>query len=49
MPLAAALHTQRAAQPGERLLAGSEWHEEDLVFAPPNGHPIDKKVDYDAW
>ena len=31
------------------MLAGSEWHDEDLVFAQPNGRPIDKKTDYDDW
>jgi integrase len=45
----AALHAQKAAQLGERMLAGSEWHDEDLVFAQSNGRPIDKKADYDDW
>src|SRR3954463_379693 len=49
MPLVAALHEHKAAQTGERMLAGSEWHDEDLVFAQPNGRPIDKKTDYDDW
>src|SRR5919202_6100776 len=49
MPLVAALHEQKRAQLGEQMLAGSEWQDEDLVFAQPNGRPIDKKVDYDAW
>src|SRR5690349_19572698 len=49
MPLVAALHQHKAAQTGEQMLAGSEWHDEDLVFAQPNGRPIDKKADYDAW
>jgi integrase len=31
------------------MLAGSQWHDEDLVFAQPNGRPIDKKTDYDDW
>ncbi len=31
------------------MLAGSEWHDEDLVFAQANGRPIDKKTDYDDW
>jgi hypothetical protein len=31
------------------MLAGSEWHDEDLVFAQPNGRPIDEKADYDEW
>ena len=34
---------------GERMLAGSEWQDEDLVFAQANGQPIDKKTDYDEW
>src|SRR3954468_5620458 len=49
LPLVAELHRHKAAQLGERMLAGSEWHDEDLVFAQPNGRPIDKKSDYDAW
>ena len=39
----------KARQTGERMLAGSEWQDEDLVFAQPNGRPIDKKVDYKNW
>ena len=49
MPLVAALHTHKAAQLGERMLAAHEWHDDDLVFAQPNGRPIDKKTDYDDW
>src|ERR687886_1322368 len=49
MPLVAALQDHKRAQLGEQMLAGSEWQDEDLVFAQPNGRPIDKKVDYDAW
>src|SRR3954468_11149651 len=49
MPLVAELHRHKAAQLGERMLAGSEWHDEDLVFAQPSGRPIDKKTDYDDW
>src|SRR4051795_6989737 len=37
MPLVAALHEHKAAQLGEQMLAGSEWHDEDLVFAQANG------------
>src|SRR3954462_2194003 len=37
MPLVTALHEHKAAQLGERMLAGSEWHDEDLVFAQANG------------
>jgi integrase len=49
LPLVAELLRQKAVQLGERMLAGSEWHDEDLVFAQPNGRPIDKKSDYDDW
>jgi integrase len=49
MPLMAALHEHRATRLGERMLAGSEWHDEDLLFAQANGRPIDKKCDYDDW
>ncbi|CCG02024.1 Integrase [Blastococcus saxobsidens DD2] len=49
MPLVGELHRHKAAQLGERMLAGSEWQDEDLVFAQPNGRPIDKKTDYDDW
>jgi integrase len=49
MPLVAALHTHKAAQLGERMLAANEWHDGDLVFAQLNGRPIDKKTDYDDW
>src|SRR3954469_25214289 len=49
LPLVAMLHEHKAAQTGERMLAGSEWNDEDLVFVQPNGRPIDKKADYDAW
>lgn len=49
MPLVAALHAHKAAQLGERMLAGSEWHEDDLVLAQANGRPIDKQSDYDDW
>src|SRR6195952_1603174 len=49
IPLVAMLHEHKAAQLGEQMLAGSEWNDEDLVFAPANGRPIDKKTDYDDW
>jgi integrase len=31
------------------MLADSEWQDEDLVIAQPNGRPIDKKSDYENW
>jgi integrase len=49
LPLVAELHRHKAAQLGERMLAGSEWQDEDLVFTQANGRPIDKKTDYDDW
>src|SRR3954451_22662304 len=49
LPLVAELHRHKAAQLGERMLAASEWHDEALLFAQPNGRPIDKKTDYDDW
>jgi integrase len=49
LPLVAELPRHKAAQLGERMLAGPEWHDEDLVFAQPNGRPIDKKTDDDDW
>jgi hypothetical protein len=49
LSLVAELHRHRSAQLGERMLAGFEWHDEDLVFAQANGRPIDKKPDYDDW
>src|SRR3954469_6933339 len=49
LPLVAELRRHKDAQLGERMLAGSEWHDEDLVFAQANGRPIDKKPDYDDW
>jgi integrase len=48
LPLVAMLHEHEAAQLGEQMPAGSEWNDEDLVFAQTNGRPIDKKADYDA-
>jgi integrase len=29
--------------------ADSKWHDGDLLFAQPNGRPIDKKTDHDDW
>ena len=41
-PVAAALSA------GNRQ-ADSKWHDGDLLFAQPNGRPIDKKTDHDDW
>jgi len=48
-PLIEALRRQRVAQNEERLIAGTEWDDWDLVFAQPNGRPLDKHSDYEAW
>ena len=47
--LRSALIEHKQRQTGDRMLAGSDWADEDLVFAQPNGRPIDKKVDYKTW
>lgn len=44
-----ALTAQRKAQAVERLAAGTEWEDHDLVFAQVHGRPIDKKADWKAW
>jgi integrase len=44
-----ALRAHRAAQLEERVAAGSLWQDHDLVFAQPNGKPIERKADWHAW
>ncbi|RBY74608.1 site-specific integrase [Geodermatophilus sp. TF02-6] len=44
-----ALKAQRAAQLEERIAAGPLWEDHDLVFAQPNGRPIERKSDWRAW
>jgi integrase len=48
-PLVQALRDHRRQQLLERVAAGSEWRDAGLVFAQPNGSPIDPKADYTAW
>lgn len=43
------LRLHRVAQNAERLAAGSEWDDHDLVFCRPNGRPIDPRKDWDDW
>lgn len=43
------LRAQRTAQLAERLAAGPLWEDHCLVFAQPNGRPIDRKADWRAW
>jgi integrase len=45
IPLVDALRAHRAAQLQERSTAGSLWEDHDLVFAQPNGRPIERKSD----
>jgi integrase len=47
--LVEALHAHRAAQLEERLAAGAEWANLDLVFAQANGRAIERKSDWRAW
>jgi integrase len=48
-PLVEALRAHRAAQLAERLKAGTSWEDNGLVFAQPNGRPIDKRTDWRVW
>jgi integrase len=48
-PLLEQLRKHRETQDLERLVAGSEWADWELVFAQPNGRPLDKHSDYEAW
>jgi site-specific recombinase XerD len=43
------LRAHRAAQLAERLHAGSVWEDHDLLFAQPNGRPIDPRGDWEEW
>ncbi|WP_448628790.1 site-specific integrase [Geodermatophilus sp. URMC 64] len=48
-PLVEALSAHRTAQREERIAAGPLWEDHDLVFAQPNGRPIERKSDWRAW
>jgi integrase len=48
-PLVEALRAHRAAQLEERIAAGPLWQDHDLVFAQPNGRPIERKSDGRSW
>ena len=47
--LVALLKAHRVQQNRERLEAGSEWDDRDLVFCQPDGHPVDPRADWDEW
>ncbi|WP_448642951.1 site-specific integrase [Geodermatophilus sp. URMC 63] len=44
-----ALRAHRAIQREERIAAGSLWQDHDLLFAQPNGRPIERTSDWRAW
>jgi integrase len=48
-PLRDALQAHRTAQLAERMAAGSQWHDHDLVFCQENGQPIDPRSDHRGW
>jgi integrase len=48
-PLVDLLRAHRTAQLAERLRAGNRWEDGDLVFAQPNGRPLDKHSDWEEW
>jgi integrase len=43
------LNTHHATQAAERLAAGSDWHDHDLVFCRPDGRPIERSDDWQDW
>ncbi len=48
-PLLPALKAHKATQAAERLAAGDQWEDWDLVFARSDGRPIEPRDDYDQW
>lgn len=48
-PLRDALRAHRTAQLAERMAAGSEWQDHDLVFCQKDGRPIDPRSDHRTW
>jgi integrase len=47
--LVAVLKSHRAAQSAERLAAANVWEDFGVVFAQPNGRPLDNKADWQEW
>ena len=43
------LREHRSAQFEQRMLAGSEWTDHDLVFTHWNGSPVDPRRDWQDW
>ena len=48
-PLVLELRRHRKAQAEERLAAGDQWEDLDLVFCQPTGRPIDAREDRKHW
>lgn len=48
-PLIPQLRAQKAAQSAERLAAGDQWEDWDLVFAGPTGRPINPRGDWSEF
>jgi site-specific recombinase XerD len=48
-PLVAQLRAHRREQAAERLAAGEDWQDWDLVFCTPIGAPIDSRDDWADW
>jgi site-specific recombinase XerD len=48
-PLIPLLKLQKGSQAIERLAAGDQWEDWDLVFAEPDGRPINPRKDREEW
>jgi integrase len=48
-PLIPGLNVHKAAQAAERLAAGDQWEDWDLVFVRPDGRPIETRDDWEQW
>jgi integrase len=44
-----AIVRHKSQQREEQAAAGDAWHDNDLLFAQPNGLPIDRHTDYMVW
>jgi site-specific recombinase XerD len=49
LELVPVLRAHRAAQLRDRLAAGDQWHDQDLVFTEPDGRRIDPRHDFAHW
>jgi site-specific recombinase XerD len=43
------LKLQKASQAIERLAAADQWEDWDLVFAEPDGRPVNPRKDWQEW